>query len=617
MGQLIADQRDIEFVLYEQLEAEQLVEADKFKDCNRSMFDMIVAEARKFAINEILPLGEEGDRLGLSFENGQVKVPESFHRAYKLFRDGEWVAMSDDPAIGGQGLPRLIGTAAKEYLTGADFSFTVFAMASGGGARLIHNFGTDKQKKLFAQKMMSGEWGGTMAVSEPDTGTDVGGLKTTAVKNSDGTYSITGSKVFITNGEHDLTENIIHPVMARIEGAPKGTKGISLFLVPKIWVKDDGSLGEPNDVVCTGIEKKMGLHASPTCSLTFGGKGKCRGFLLGEEHKGLKIIFQMMNSSRLGIGALGLFNGSSAYLYALEYARQRKQGKEIADFLNPDAESVPIIRHPDVKRMLLWMKSHVEGMRSFIYYLTYLFDAIACEEDEEKKATWTGLIELLTPVVKAYCTDRGYECTVQAMQVMGAYGYTADYPVERLLRNSKINSIYEGTNGIQAMDLLGRKLSMNDGQLLGLFINEVKKMTIAASQIKGLNGLAETLDGLLERLQIVAGHIGKTFMSADMKIALSLAAPFLEVVGDIVMAWMLLWRAFVAKSKLHTIFGDADDQARIQIINQNKDAAFYDGQIKSAEYFFGTILPVTFGKMNVVKGNCSAVADIQEASFGG
>ncbi|MBW1812318.1 MAG: acyl-CoA dehydrogenase [Deltaproteobacteria bacterium] len=532
-----------------------------------------------------------------------------------MFREGEWITMSDDPEVGGQGLPRIIGTAAKEYLTGADFSFTVFGMASGGAAKLLERYGTEKQKKLFLRKMNSGEWGGTMVVSEPDAGTDVGSLTTTAIKNPDGTYSISGNKVFITNGDHDLTENIIHPVMARIEGAPKGTKGISLFLVPKIWLNEDGRLGEPNDVVCTGIEKKMGLHASPTCSLTFGGKGKCRGLLLGEENKGLKIILQMMNSSRLGIGALGLFSGSCAYLYAVNYAKERIQGKDITDFLNPDASSVPIIRHPDVRRMLLWMKSHVEGMRSFVYFLCYLFDKEACAAAQEEKEYCLGLIELLTPVVKAYCTDRGYECSVQAMQVMGAYGYSADYPVERLLRNSKINSIYEGTNGIQAMDLLGRKIGMKEGKVFKDFVGEVNKIIVKAKEIEDLANLAENLEAVLNRLETVTKHMSETFLSSDMKVALSFASPFLKVMGDTVMAWMLLWRAVVASSKLNKVMGDDNVENQLEQIAQNKNAAFYHGQIKSAEYFINTILPVTHGTLNAIEGSCSAVVDILEESF--
>ncbi|MCP3953667.1 MAG: acyl-CoA dehydrogenase, partial [Desulfobacterales bacterium] len=264
----------------------------------------------------------------------------------------------------------------------------------------------------------------------------------------------TGNKIFITNGDQDLTENIIHPVLARVEGAPDGPKGISIFLVPKIWVNDDGSFGELNDVVCTGIEEKMGLHGSPTCSLAFGGKGQCKGLLLGEENQGLMIMFYMMNEARLGVGLQGFLHGSAAYLYALNYARERKQGRDIAEGKNPDAPQTAIINHPDIRRMLMWSKAHVDGMRSFIYYVATCFDKVECATDETEKERYDGLIELLTPLVKAYCSDKGHDICIQAMQIYGGYGYTKEYPVEQLARDCKIASIYEGTNGIQAMDLL-------------------------------------------------------------------------------------------------------------------------------------------------------------------
>ncbi|MEZ4605189.1 MAG: acyl-CoA dehydrogenase family protein, partial [Desulfobacterales bacterium] len=390
-------------------------------------------------------------------------------------REGEWIAMTEDPEIGGQGLPHMVAQVAAEYIVGADFSFGAFGFATHGAAKMIEVFGTEKQKELYLGKMYSGQWGGTMVLTEPEAGSDVGALTTTAKKNDDGTYSISGNKIFITCGEHNLTENIVHPVLARIEGAPAGTKGISLFIVPKIWVNDDGSLGDPNDVVCTGIEEKLGLHASPTCQLTFGGKGNCRGVLLGEENKGMRVMFHMMNEARLGVGALGLFNASCAYLYAVNYAKERIQGRDLAEMLNKDAPSVNIIRHPDVRRMLMWMKTHTEGMRSFVYYVSYLFDKMQCADSKEEKTKIDDFIGLLTPIIKSYCTDRGFEATVQAMQVYGGYGYTADYPVERLMRDSKINSIYEGTNGIQAMDLLGRKMGMKKGAVFMEFLGEIQK----------------------------------------------------------------------------------------------------------------------------------------------
>jgi len=617
MAQLIADRRDVDFVLYEQMEAEKLVKKEKFSDLNKKMFDMIITEARNFAIKEILPLNEIGDREGLRFENNQVFVPESFHKAYRLFTEGEWIAMTEDPEIGGQGLPALVTQAAMDYIMGADFSFSAFGMVCHGAGKMVELYGTDQQKELYLKKMYSGEWGGSMVLTEPGAGSDVGALTTTAVKNDDGTYSISGNKIFITCGEHNLTENIVHPVLARIEGAPAGTKGISLFLVPKIWVNEDGSLGEPNDIVCTAIEEKMGLHASPTCQLTFGGKGKCRGVLLGEENKGMTVMFHMMNEARLGVGALGLFNASCAYLYAVNYARERIQGRDLADMLKKDAPAVPIIRHPDVRRMLLWMKAYTEGMRSFIYYVARLFDQVECAENEEKRVYYADLIEYLTPIVKSYCTDRGFEVCVQAMQVYGGYGYTADYPVERLTRDSKINSIYEGTNGIQAMDLLGRKLGMKKGLVFMNLVGEIQKIIAEAKAIKGLEDQARMLEQVTNRYAETAMHMGKTAMSPDVKVAFGFASPFLEVSGDVIMGWMLLWRAVVASRKLDGIVGELSGEERRQKIEKNKNAAFYEGQCRSAEYFIQSILPITLGKMSAIEASNGAVIDIPEVSFGG
>jgi alkylation response protein AidB-like acyl-CoA dehydrogenase len=470
---------------------------------------------------------------------------------------------------------------------------------------------------MFLYNMYSGKWAGTMVLTEPEAGSDVGNLVTTARKNEDGTYSISGNKIFITNGEHDLTENIVHPVLARIEGAPAGTRGISLFIVPKIWVSEDGSMGEPNDVVCTGIEKKLGLHASPTCQLSFGSRGNCRGLLLGEENRGMQVMFHMMNEARLGVGALGLFNASCAYLYSLDYARQRLQGRDMEQLQNKEAPQVPIIRHPDVRRMLMWMKTHTEGMRSFVYYVAHLFDKIECAQNQEEKQECQDLVDLLTPVIKSYCTDRGFEATVQAMQCYGGYGYTEDYPIERLLRDSKINSIYEGTNGIQAMDLLGRKLGMKKGAVFMSLLGEMQKTTAAAREIPALEGLAKDMEAAVNDLGNAAMHMGKTGTSSDFKVAFGQAMPFLDVVGDTIMAWMLLWRAVVAAPKLGEITGSAEGDARAEKIKKNKNAAFYEGQIQSAAYYIESILPVTAGRIKSLQRNCRAVVDIPEPAFGG
>ncbi|MBF0117867.1 MAG: acyl-CoA dehydrogenase [Desulfobacterales bacterium] len=614
MAQLIADRRDIDFVLYEQLDVEKLLETKAYAELNKKMFDMVVNEARNFAIKEILPTYSEGDKQGVRYEEGQVKVPDCYHKPHKLFVENEWIALTEPPEIGGQGLPHVIAQAAAEYIVGANFAFAALAILGHGTGKMVEIFGTEKQKELYLKKLYSGEWGGTMVLTEPGAGSDLGALTTSAVKNPDGTYSISGNKIFITNGDHDLTPNIIHPVLARIEGAPKGTKGISLFIVPKYWVNDDGSTGEFNDVVCTGVEEKMGIHGSPTCSLTFGGKGKCRGVLLGEENKGMKVMFHMMNEARLGVGAQGYLHGSSAYLYAVNYARERLQGRAIEKMFEQDSPQVPIISHPDVRRMLLNMKSYVDGMRSFIFYTAYCFDKAKCGTTDKERERYDGLTEILTPVVKAYCTERGFEICDQAMQVYGGYGYTAEYPIEQLLRDCKISTIYEGSNGIQAMDLLGRKLGMKKGMIFMSFIEEVQKTIAQAKNIKGLEQLAAKVEEVTNKLLETAMHLGKTAMSADFKTAFAFAHPFLTAMGDVIMAWMLLWRAIISIPKLEKLVGTSDKN---EVIEKNKNAAFYDGQILSAEHFICTILPVTLGRMNAIMANNSATVKISEKSFGG
>ncbi|MCJ7774075.1 MAG: acyl-CoA dehydrogenase, partial [Desulfobacterales bacterium] len=545
MAQQIADRRDIDFVLYEQMESEKLAKEKAFAGLDRKTFDLIISEARNFAIKELLPTYIDGDRIGATFEKGQVKVPESYHRPFKLLLEGEWSSMTEDPELGGQGLPHIISRAAREYLSGANGTLTSYAMLGHGTGKMIDLYGTQEQKDLFLKMLYSGHWGGTMVLTEPNAGSDLGALTTVAVKNDDGTYSITGNKIFITNGEHDLTENIIHPVLARIEGAPEGTKGISIFIVPKIWVNSDGSLGEPNDVVCTGIEEKMGIHGSATCSMALGGKGKCRGFLLGDENKGMRIMFHMMNEARQDVGFQGHYGASNAYLYALNYARERLQGRELGTSKDSPAQ-VPIIRHPDVRRMLMWMKCYVEGLRSLIYYVDTLFDRMHCSDEPDVKKECNDMAELLTPIIKSMGSDRGFDICVQAIQIYGGYGYIQEYPVEQLMRDSKIASLFEGTNGIQAMDLLGRKLGMNNGAVFMSMLAKMNETITKAKEIKELKTMAAEAEKGVTRLTELATTIGKKALSAEFKTAFAHATPFLNATGDMIMAWMLLWRAQIA-----------------------------------------------------------------------
>ncbi|MFO7749624.1 MAG: acyl-CoA dehydrogenase [Desulfobacteraceae bacterium] len=613
MAQLISDRRDIDFVLHEQI---GMVEHELFSEFNKKTVDLIVSEARNLAVKEILPTQKEGDEQGCRFENGGVKVPESFHRAWQLYREGEWLAMCDDPEVGGQGMPKLVGLAANEYLVGANSAFMLYSGMTHGAAKLVEAFGTQEQKELYMEKMFSGQWGGTMLLTEAEAGSDVGALTTTAVKKEDGTYAITGTKIFISAGEHDLVDNIVHPVLARIEGSPEGTRGISLFLVPKYHVNSDGSLGEFNNVVCTGIEEKMGIHGNATCTLSLGEKGESIGTLLGEINKGMPEMFMMMNEARAFVGLQGFGVATASYMHALDYARTRIQGKHMVKGKEPGAKSVPIIQHPDVRRQLLNMKAWVEGMRSLIYFNGKCADIAATSEDPGEREKYSDMVELLTPLVKGYVTDKALEVTSHGVQVFGGYGYISEFPVEQLMRDSRIFMIYEGTNGIQAMDLLGRKLSMKKGKLFKDFIDEIRQTIALAKKVEGIEAITKKVEEAVEKLEATATVLTDRARSGEVLNAFSFAHPFLEVTGDLTMAWMLLWRASVAAPKLAKKAGSLEAEAVEAKAAKNKDAAYYAGQLGSARFFINTLLPSALGKMDAIVQGDKAVVEMPEASFG-
>ena len=603
MAQLLADRRDIDFVLYEQLAVDRLLAYEKFSGFSRKAFDMIISEARALSIKEVLPTNQEGDRDGVRFDNGSVSVPACYHRPYKILADGGWTSMNAGSEWGGQDLPEVVNRAALNYLWGANYCLSNYGTMGHGTAFMIEHFGTDEMKALFLEKLYTAEWGGTMLLTEPQAGSDLGALTTRAVKNPDGTYTITGAKIFITNGEHDLTDNIIHPVLARIEGAPAGTRGISIFIVPKIWVNTDGSPGGPNDVVCTGVEEKLGIHSSATCSMSLGEKGGCRGYLLGKENEGMKIMFYMMNEARLNVGFQGYCYASAAYLYAAQYAKERIQGKDLMAPKGDDTPGVAIINHPDVRRMLLWMKAHVDGMRSFAYYVYSLFDLQAATREKEAGERYQDLIDFFTPLVKAYLSQKSFDVCAQAMQVYGGYGYTAEYPIEQLLRDCKITSIYEGTDGIQSIDLLGRKMNMKHGLLFQRFLTEVRTTIEASKQEQRLAAMADALASSLDRLEQVGAGLAAAATSASKKRAFAFSFPFLEATGDVIMAWMLLWRAYVAAEALA---GKP----------KKKDLDYYRGIIKTAEFYIHNLLPATSGKMSAIHHQDPAVIDIPDTCFG-
>ena len=604
MVQQLIDKRDMDFVIWEQMECESILNHEKYKEFNKKTCDMILTEARVLAIKEILPTLAEGDVQGVRFENGTVKVPDCFRDVHKKILEGDWQSMVASADMGGQGLPGFLAYACAEHFHAANYSLMGYAWMGTGTAKMIHLYGTDEQKNTYIPNIISGKWGGTMLLTESGAGSDVGALETTAIKNEDGTYSLSGNKIFITNGEHDLCDNIIHPVLARIEGDPPGTTGISIFIVPKYMVNADGSLGARNDIVCTGVEEKHGIHGSATCSMAMGTKGRCTGFLLGEQKKGMAIMFNMVNSSRMSTGLQALAYASSAYLLAVNYARQRIQGRRLEDFADRSAPSVPIIEHPDVRRNLLWMKSHVEGMRSFFQFLVSCSTRAVTVDSPEERELYSEMFELLTPSIKDYLAVRGHEVCIQAIQVFGGAGYTKDYLVEQYARDCKITSIFEGTSGIQAMDMLARKLGRKNGLVFKAFLNEIHQTIAQAREFDKLSPLAGDVETAVKKLEETAADILNKSRSKDMKTAYAHSLPFLNVMGDTIMAWMLLWRATTASIKL------------LQGANK-KDEVFYNGQVKTAKFYIKTILPEVLGKMNAIQTGDAAAIEISNDEFGG
>jgi len=524
-----------------------------------------------------------------------VYVPKSYHRLMKLFREGGWASIATSPEAGGQGFPYTLYLATAEGFI-HNFAFLSYPFLAIGAAHLIEQYGTAEQKKKYMEKMYAGLWGGSMALTEPEAGSDVGSLKTKAVRQPDGSYRLSGSKIFITSADSDLFENIVNPVLARIEGDPAGTKGISIFLVPKYLVNPDGSPGRRNDYSIGGIEHKMGIKGSATCQLNLGDNGDCYGEILGEERQGMKVMFQLMNEARIGVGLQGMGTAATAYLHALAYARERVQGSDIANFQNPDAPRVAIINHADVKRMLLWMKSHVEGMRALVYFCGLCVDRAESLGKGEEAEKWHGIMEVLTPICKSYCSDMGFRVTELAIQVYGGYGYCQDYPVEQYLRDLKIASIYEGTNGIQSLDLVGRKLGQRKGANFIALLGEMNGAIRKYGGIEGLKDLAADFQAGVNLLGEMGMFFAQCGKAGKFFVPISNAYPFLNMMGTVVLGWLLFWQAGLAKPKLDALYkaasvDPADRQRREAFMKENGEAAFYNGKVLSARYYLKHVLP--------------------------
>ncbi len=611
----LVDSRDVRFILFEFLHTLDLTRHEIYSEFDREIFEDILTLAEQIAYNRVYPANTLSEQEGVFFNpaTGEVKVPGSFMEPFRLFKEAGFPGLGLPADCGGMGLPMVVFRAALEYFFSASISFSIYCTLTMGAAKLVRNFYTGELKDLFLQKMAEGEWGGTMCLTEPDAGSDVGALKTKAVRQDDGTYLISGQKIFISSGDNNLYENMVHPVLARIEGDPPGTRGISMFLVPKYLVNHDGSLGERNDFICTGIEHKMGLNGSATCALSFGDNGKCAGYLMGEERKGLKMMFQMMNEARIDVGLQGLALSSSAYLHAVTYAKNRIQGKEIMKMTDPDAPSVPIISHPDVKRMLLRMKSRVEAMRMLMATANFSIDRAltgdkAAAEEEE------ALVDFLTPIIKAGNTDRAWEITGDAVQVFGGYGYTREYPVEQLARDSKILAIYEGTNGIQAMDLIMRKLLMNpELRNYTVYRGRVQKAVDEASGIVEEKFIGPVKEGI-EIMNSTVAKLGEKLKKLEVPGLMARAALLLEAFALLSYAWMHLRSLTICIPKLDEIRGaDEPDKA----VSENSEAAFYRGKILASRYFIGTEFGKYPGVINAVLAEDDSVVEAVPEIFTG
>ncbi len=595
MGHFKVNQKDIFFILKDQLNYGRLCTLDRYKDLNEKTLDMMVSEAISFARGVLDPLNEIGENQGLTFNNGRVLCPPEFKKAFRQYGADGWTAAARDPEYGGQGFPHMMRIVVNDMMYGACQAFNMAPSLTHGAAHLIESFGGNDLKKRFVPKMFNGEWAGTMCLTESNAGSNLADIQTTAYREGDH-FKIKGTKVFISWGEHDLTDNIIHLVLARIDGAPAGVKGISLFVVPKVRVHADGTLGEANDVVCGSIEKKLGLHASPTAVLNFGAADGCIGYLCGKENNGLAHMFQMMNAARINTGVSGMTLAGTAYRNALEYARERIQGRDVA---GRKEGGVAIINHPDVRRMLLWMKAMVDGMRSMIYTGAYWIDMFLEMSDGKEKDHYQNLVDFTTPIIKAYCSEMGFRVCETAIQCLGGYGFCKDYPLEQYLRDAKIMSLYEGTNGIQSMDLMGRKMTIRDGGPFNAFKSEIDQFCEKHREHAELGDKVQTLAGVAARLWEAAGEM-KHRLTADPLQWASYTYPALMAFGEVAMTWRLLDMAIVAYPSS---------------LKKGKESDFYKGKVMQAAFFADMTLPHTLATIGTCCRHGREIIEIPDNAF--
>ena len=588
-----APTQDQIFVLDDVLKV-STAEIPGYDDLDRDTLEAILGEAAKLAETVLAPVNAVGDTQGCTLENGVVRTPDGFQEAFDQMRAGGWTALDCDPDYGGQGLPYVLATAVGEQFSAANMAFNMYPGLTHGAYSAIHAHGSDDQKATYLPKMVTCEWTGTMNLTEPHCGTDLGLMRTKAVPQDDGSYRVSGQKIFISAGDHDMSDNVIHLVLAKIPGGPEGIKGVSLFVVPKFLVNDDGSVGTRNGVSVGKIEEKMGIHGNSTCVMDY---DEATGFLLGEAHKGMRAMFTMMNEARLGVGLQGFAQAEVAYQNAVVYAKDRLQGRAVTGTENPEGPADPLIVHPDIRRNLMDQKSFVEGARAFVYWGAQMID----RGHRAKDAKAEGLISLLTPVIKGFLTDKGFDNAIAAQQVYGGHGYIEEWGMSQFARDARIAMIYEGANGVQALDLVGRKLAQDGGKHVMAFFEMVKEF---ATENKGQD--AEFDAQFLDPLKAASKDLqaaGMYFMQNGMKnpnAALSGSYDFMHLFGHVCLGLMWCRMAQTAKAKLAEGAGDL---------------AFYEAKLATGRYYMTRQLPMTATHLRRIESGAEPVMALEPEAF--
>ncbi|MDB5480381.1 MAG: acd [Caulobacteraceae bacterium] len=588
--------RDHRFVLRDVLAIEQYANLPGFAEASYDTVEQILDEAARFNAEVLAPLNPVGDKVGCAWSpDNTVATPPGFKDAYKALVEGGWPALGADPAWGGQGLPAVVNLAVSEMSSSANMAFSMYPGLTHGAYSAILAGGSDAQKALYLPRLASGQWSGTMNLTEPQCGTDLGLLRTKATPVGDGTYRITGQKIWISGGEHDLAENIVHLVLARIKGAPAGTRGISLFVVPKFIPGPDGALGARNAVVCAGLDEKMGIHGNATCVMAY---DEATGWLVGEENRGLAIMFVMMNEARLGVGLQGLSQGEAAYQAAAAFARDRLQGRSLTGPKNPDGPADPILVHPDVRRMLLDARAILEGGRAFLLWTALCGDLARVHPDEGQRRRCEDYMGLMTPVLKGYLTDRGFAICSDAMQIHGGSGFTEHFPASQYLRDSRITMIYEGTNGIQALDLVGRKLAANGGRAVMTFFGEIDAFVAGHADETALKPFVEALSDTKAKLQDATMWLMQNGLSNPDNAAAA-STDYLHLFGLTGLAYMWALMAKAAGGRIAE--GDADP--------------FYANKVHVGRHFLERILPGAGAHLARIKSGAATMMGFPNEAF--